>query len=293
MSVLKKAYATPSRVRAVYRFLLHSDKSKIKREDLEKSISPLSIQRENDKDYLDMVKETIKEMIRMKLIDEDAEGNVFLGKDLPKEIKDKNIGNENLPFYISKLFFTKENDENHDFVRLATWYLSQNFQHAPSNWEEFSKQLDEQIGSHKLECGNNTRYGQLEDWLLFCRFAIKYSVKGVGTRMVPDPTLYIQWLLPQLFHDEKTLTIVTLIDRLSNIAPIFDHGTFRKELFHKYKVGKLTENYISTVTSNALLRLHEVGLIKLERKADADTMIIYDGSSEMRYTHVSYQDGRE
>lgn len=293
MSVLKEAYATPSRVKAVYRFLLHSDKPKIKREELEKSISPLSIQRENDENYLDMVKKTIKEMIRMKLVDEDEEGNIFIRKDLPKEFKDKNTGNENLPFYISTLFFTKENDENHDFVRLAAWYLAQNFQQAPSNWEEFSKRLDEQIGSHKLECGNNSRYGQLEDWLVFCRFAIKYSIKGVEARIVPDPTLYIQSLLPKLFHDGKTLTIGTLIDRLSSIAPIFEHGTFRKELFDKYKVEKLGENYISTVTSNALLRLHEEGLIKLERRADADTMIIYDGSSEIRYTHVCYQNGKE
>lgn len=293
MSILKQAYATPSRVRAVYRFLLHSDKPKIKREDLEKSISPLSIQRENDEGYLSMVKETIKEMIRMKLVDEDEEGNVFLGKDLPKEFKDKNTGNENLPFYISMLFFKKENEENHDFVRLAAWYLAQNFQQAPGNWEEFSKQLEEQIGPHKLECGNNSRYGQLEDWLVFCRFAIQYSVKGVGTRITPDPSLYIQTLLPQLFHDVRCLTIGTLMERLSNLAPIFEHGTFRKELFEKYKVGNYGNNYISTVTSNALLRLHEEGFIKLERRADADTMIIYDGSSEIRYTHVSFQAGKE
>lgn len=293
MSVLKQAYATPSRVRGVYRFLLHSEKQKIKREELEKSISPFSIQREEDYDYLKMVKDTIKEMLRMKLLDEDAEGYVSISKDLPKELKDTKKGDENLPFYISTLFFAKDNEENFDMVRLMAWYLAQELHQAPGIWDEFSKELDDQIGPSKLECGNSTPYGQLEDWLIFCRFAIQYSVKGVERRIAPDPTLFIQWLLPNLFNDGNTLSIVTMMDRLKDIAPVFENGMFRKELFEKYKVGKLGENYISTVTSNALLRLHEEGVIKLERRADANTMIIIDGGNELRFTHVTFNNWKE
>ncbi|MES9740372.1 protein DpdG [Peribacillus frigoritolerans] len=293
MSVLKQAYATPSRVRGVYRFLLHSDKQKLKRDDLEKSISPLSIQKEGDHGYLKMVKDTIKEMLRMKLLVEDDEGYVSLSKDLPKELKDRKTGDENLPFYISTLFFAKDNDENFDIVRLIAWYLAQDLHQAPGIWDEFSKDLDEQIGPSKLECGNSVPYGQLEDWLVFCRFAIQYSIKGVDRRIAPDPTLYIQWLLPRLFNDEKTLPIVKMMERLKDRSPIFENGTFRKELYEKYKVGKLGENYLSTVTSNALLRLHEEGVIKLERRADANTMMINDGGNDIRYTHVTYNMRKE
>jgi hypothetical protein len=293
MSVLKQAYATPSRVRGVYRFLLNIDKPNIKREELEKSISPLSIQRNGDDGYLNMVKETIKEMIKMKLLEEDEEGNISLANSLPKDLKNKKTGNENLPYFMSILFFAEDNEENHDFVSLAAWYLAQDLHQAPSEWDEFSKDLDQQIGSHKLECGNNSRYGQLEDWLVFCRFAIKYSVKGVGTKIAPDPTLYIKWLLPQLFRNQKTILLVNFLQRLKEIAPIFENGTFRKELLEKYKIGELGENHVSTVTSNSLLCLNEEGEIKLERRADAETMIIHDGGLEDRYSHVTYLSGKE
>ncbi|MEH7386754.1 protein DpdG [Bacillus sp. JJ1521] len=287
MSVLREAYVTPSRVRGVYRFLLYTDKQKMKREDLEKSISPYSIQKKDDNSYLDMVKDTIKEMVNMQLLDEDEVGYISLSKGLPEELKDREKGDKILPFYISSLFFSKSNKENYDFVRLVAWYLAQEIHDAPGVWDEFSEKLDLQIGPNKLGCGNNAKYGQLEDWLLFCRFAIQYSVKGVNRRISPDPTLYIQWLLPRLFNETETLPMSTLMERLREYSPVFENGVFRKELFDKYKVGKLEENYLSSVTSNALLRLQEEDVIKLERKADADTMIINDGGNEIRYTHIS------
>lgn len=288
MSVLRKVYATPSRVRGVYRFLLHSNGQKMVREHLEKAISPLSIQKEDDEKYLDMVRDTIDEMIYMQLLDEE-EGVVSLSKQLPPELKDMEKGNNLLPFYILSLFVSKENDENYDIVRLLAWFLSQDIHDAPGTWEQVEKELDKQIGANKLECTNSSRYGQMEDWFVFCRMAMMYSVKGVTKRLAPDPTLYIEWLLPNVFHDTYTLTLPIMTDRLKEMLPVLEKGTFRNELNNTYNIERMSDNYLSTVTSYSLLRLQDEGIIELSKKSDADTMILRDGGTELRFSHVSYR----
>lgn len=292
MSVLKQVYATPSRVKGVYRFLLHTKEQKMNRAQLEQSISPLSIQKENDDKYFDMVRDAIDEMIAMKILDEE-DSVVSLSKQLPSELRDREKGDELFPFYILSLFVSKENDENYDIVRLLAWYLAQDLHDAPGTWEQFEEQLNKQIGQNKLECTNSSKYGQVEDWFVFCRMAVMYSVKGVTKRLAPDPTLYIEWMLPKVFHDTNTLTLPIMMERIKEMMPVLDKGTFRNMLNDTYKIERSSDNYVSSVTSYSLLRLHDEGIIELNKKSDADTMILIDSGAELRYSHVIYKGTKE
>src|ERR1051326_1019299 len=104
MSVLTDAnqYASSSRVRGVFRYLLPKAGQRESRDKLEKILSPESLLRGGDTDTTSrgMIKGTINECVKMGLLVEESDGNdsvVAINPELLPDARSKRKGDATLP----------------------------------------------------------------------------------------------------------------------------------------------------------------------------------------------------
>lgn len=296
MSVINEVYAVPSRVFGVYRLLLQQPGRKMNRAELENVLSPQSILNmkdevdeggtdESSKKNLEMVHAVVNETVKMGLVLE-QEGIVSLSQDLPKDMLDKNKGVEVFPFYIFDLFVSDMNQENHDLVRLLTWFLAQDAYDAPDTWKRFERALIHQVGEHKLDCTNDNRYSQFLYWSRFCGFTTMYEIDQKS--LVPDPTIYMKWVLPSLFSERKNLSFNEVVRGLAQRCPVFEEGKFRNEMEVEYRHENRGERFLSTVTSHAWLRLRDEGYVTLDHKSDAEVYVLIESDRQHRFSHITW-----
>jgi hypothetical protein len=67
---------------------------------------------------------------------------------------------------------------------------------------------------------------------------------------------------------------------------VFETGKFREEI--EQQIGLREPNYLSSVTSIALRRLEDEGLLKLERLSDTSILVLMDGSEDSRISHITW-----
>lgn len=287
MSILSEPFATPSRVQGVYRLLLHSKGQRMKREDLEHLISPLSLNSEEKKesDWFDMVRKVVNETMKMGLVKKDGD-EILLSDQLPKVLKDRTKGDYMLPLYITDLILSDENKENHDFARLLAWYLAQDVYEAPGNWREVEQLLHKQVGPQLFGCNSSTRFDMFKYWSRFCGFTWQYHLDG--SRLTPDPTVYFLRLLPDLFSDMQTLEFEDIVLRIAKRCPVMENGVIRKELEQEYDFENRENRHLSSVTSHAWLRLEAESHIKLHLMSDAPVYVLKEGQKQHRYSHITW-----
>jgi hypothetical protein len=274
MSVLKSFYATPSRIKAVYHFMLEEG-PRVKRRRLTELLSPATLP---DVDDDAMLKEVIDETLRMDLLAEDGDDLIF-HPDLPGDAVNRSTGLSRLPLTLIDLM-TRENGENDDLLHLIAWYLAQDVANAPGDKETFPVALNQQVGGDKLELTNDDRFRQFAFWFIYLGFGWRHVQNGKEW-MVPDPTVHVRWRLPYLFRHETKLSPAEAMLRLSKVAPVFEEGRYRKAI--ETTIGLRSERTLSSTTAHAWLRLHEEGLIEVERRgADAEVYLLPDGDSTVR-----------
>lgn len=282
MSILKDPYVVPSRVKGVVRYLLAAKGQREKRDTLEALLSPTALISKGEDKQLSrkMVQATIRECIKMGLLEESEDGSEVAIN--PKLHLKKAL----FPAVLAQLLLnTPDLTENHDFARVAAWYLAQDFLAAPGNWPEAQQRLREQVGGDLLEL-NDARFGQFEDWSCYLGFSWRNSLTG-NPVLVPDPTAYLRQSLGDLFEGmtNQQIPLGEFINRLGRYCPVFDTGTFREELDDQ--LGGRESNYLSSVTSIALRRLEEEGYIKLEKLSDITVWVLQDGV-DSRLTHITW-----
>ena len=284
MSVLKTAYATPSRIAAVYRFLLAQGRGSVSQEVIQSVLSPATL---SNVESQKMVGGAIQESIKMGLVRQD-EGRLSLHQDLPVAARDRKLGVSRLPLTISDLIL-KGNEENLDLARLIAWYLSQDVTSAPGDRDSISSLLGDQVGSDKLELTNDARYGQFKYWVCYLGFAWMHA-HGGKEWIVPDPTQQLRWRLPDLFQTKVRLSPGQISKRLAEICPVFEGGSIRSQV--EDQVGRRPDRTLSTTTAQAWFRLDEEKLIQLERSsADAEVYILPDGASVTRCSALIRRNG--
>lgn len=284
MSILYDPYVTPSRVKGTIRYLLQTRGKREKREILEAVLSPTAlISKEDDKTLSrKMVKATIRECIKMGLLEENEDKTEIIVN--PKlELKD----DSSLPLILSKLLLNEsEYTENYDFAKVLAWYLAQSFFDAPGNWQETEQRLQEQVGDELLGL-NDARYGQFEDWSCYLGFSWRNALVGKQV-LVPDPTVYLRQNLKNLFENQldQQIPLGKFINQLRKFCPVFETGEFREEI--EQQIDLREPNHLSSVTSIALRRLEEEGLLKLERLSDTSMLVLRDGSGDSRISHITW-----
>jgi hypothetical protein len=266
----------------VVRYLLAAKGQREKRDMLEALLSPTALISKGEDKQLSrkMVQATIRECIKMSLLEESEEGSeVAINPQL-------HLKEASLPSVLAQLLLnTPDFTENHDFARVLAWYLAQDFFSAPGNWPEAQQKLREQVGGDLLEL-NDIRYGQFEDWSCYLGFSWRNSLAG-NPVLVPDPTAYLRQSLGDLFEGvaNQQIPLGEFIHRLGRHCPVFESGTFREELDDQ--LGGRESNYLSSVASIALRRLDEEGYIKLEKLSDITVWVLQDGV-DSRLTHITW-----
>lgn len=292
MSVLTDAnqYASSSRVRGVFRYLLPKAGQRESRDKLEKVLSPESLLRGGDADTTSrgMIKGTINECLKMGLLVEESDGGdpiVAINPELPPEARSKSKGDSVLPQTLTRLMITLEREANRNLATVIAWYLTQDAYSTPGNWTETEAALLQQVGADKLGM-NDARYSQFADWVCFLGFAWRHSLKDKDL-LTPDPTPFfrgaITTLIPQRGGQPRPLGDFIL--KLAAHCPVFETGAYRVEVENKVRTRE-TEQHLSSTTALALLRLQEEKTIELSKRSDAPVYTLPDGNQSQSFSHI-------
>lgn len=288
MSLIKQIYATPSRVRGAYNYLLCHKGLCAPREELELSLSPEVLRSEDGKEGK-MVKGVIDECIKLGLFRVE-EQNISINWSLLGGLLKSEQAEKELPYYLCQLIFQSE--DNSDLCNVLAWYLCQDIYKAPNNWPEVERALRDQVGEGKLGLNNNAAYGQFEDWAYYLGFALLHGIKRLKeqTVLIPDMTKYLRKEIRELLlqQTEQKMLLRELLTKLSDRCPVIEGGQFRVAI--ENKIGIAREAWqLSTTTSHALMRLLEENSIKLWKESDADVCILDIGSDGRQlYSDVSW-----
>jgi hypothetical protein len=290
MSVLTDSnqYASSSRVRAVYRYLVRAKDNSEAREQLERRLSPESLLRGGDEDSTSraMIRGTVGECLKMKLI-APAGDDVILSPELPEEVRRPIEGDPSLPVLLARLMITTENDANANLCSILAWYLAQDAYAAPGNWLEMDEAIQRQGAAAHLTEMNNARYSQFEDWVCYLGFAWRHAL-GEKKVLTPDPTAYLRRSLTGLFEGSRgqAMPLGDFITKLGAACPVFETGEFRNRV--EALLGpRESEAHLSSTTSLALLRLKEEGLIELSVRGDARLFVLPDGDQVQTCSHLT------
>lgn len=291
MSVLTDANqnASSSRVKGIFRYLLHKDNRRESRDKLEKMLSPDSLLRGEDGDAKSrgMIKGTIGECLKMHLLIEDPEtGTVSLNPELPRDSLNKRKGDVMLPFTLAGLMLTTENNANRNLALVIAWFLTQDaYKPLGRSWDKIEPILRDQVGSGLLGM-NDARYSPFVDWVCFLGFAWRHNLGGENV-ITPDPTAYLRNGISVVIEEQggDSLPLGDFFGKLAMQCPVFETGVFRTEI-ESVVGGRATEQHLSSTTALALFRLQEEKIIHLSRQSDAQLYIFPDGEQTQTYSHI-------
>ncbi|MTJ12775.1 hypothetical protein FJR11_09260 [Anabaena sp. UHCC 0187] len=290
MSVLKEPLATPSRFKGIFRYLLNTEYQKEKRERLEQILSPNKLverllsseeKASGKKAAHPMLHNNLRECIKSGLLIE-IDYEISINPLLPKEARNRELGEHLLPDTLATLFFASDNKDEEDFALVCAWFLAQDIYDSPGNWKELQYVVTEQGVSESLDLkmSSSTLAGQMNDWMCYMGLAWGHALEGKKV-IVPDPTAYIKRNLSHLFSEQENrkFPIREFIDRLAQKCPLFETGKFRDQI--EANIGIRQPNYLSTSTAFALFRLQDEGYIQLLRESDADLMLLPKANNEV------------
>jgi hypothetical protein len=295
MSVLKEPLAIPSRFRGIYRYLLQAQGQRENLETLGRVISPDKLVQDKPSErpmFEASLKESIKCGLLMKEEDEDKL-EILINPDLPEQARDKKKGDSLLPNTLAHLFFASDNQDEYDLGLVCAWYLAQDIYQPPSNWEQVQQQVSNQKVGDFIKMSNSTLYEQMYYWMSYLGLVWRHALNKKRVT-VPDPTVYLKRNLSYLFDQKgETILLREFIKRLAQHCPLFETGHFREEI--EQKIGQRDTNYLSTTTAFALFRLQDEGYIKLDRKSDAELMLLPKANNKIddegKMSHITYLGG--
>jgi len=289
MSILNTPDVSPSRVYGIYHYFSETGIAKESRGNLGEILMPKSLLGEPTQPtsgLRGMVQRCIDECVAMGLLKNESE---YLS--LHPQFSDIKAGD--FRFALTDNILASDNERNHDLARAIAWYLSCDVYSAPGNWKslEQSKQHLEFARNELLL--NDTRFGQLRDWICFLGFGWMHTGKQLGTFIVPEPSRQLQRRILDAFKDqpEQAMPLKSLMDFISKSCPVFEKGVFRDVIEQKF--APRAPEFLSTSTTCALLSLQSKGFLNVEMRSDAPVVVLDDGGVEMRYSHISLNESRK
>lgn len=274
MSIISNFTAEPNRLEMVVKYL-KSTKKQYTKQELEDVFSP-----SNARGSSSVFREVFTVLESLDLLKTD---NDFIKLNLPKTKQPINV-------IIRDAIFNKEFSNKDDFSLALSWFQSQN-SIKNLDWSDNVTNIvnsDLNDNYNELDLTNNSRWQHFGYWCIYLGFATKIYI-AEKTYLCPDPTEAINNEIKNIFTTNKEIRIKEFFLALSNVLPVLDYGNIRIKINESIREGlQLPEDTLSKSTSLALLRLESRNIIKLAHKADADSLLITDGSKNKTISHISY-----
>jgi hypothetical protein len=163
-----------------------------------------------------------------------------------------------------------------DFIRAASWLLSQDIYTFPTTWAEVGSLSAKQSLKPAPIIQNDFRWGSLRFWMRYFGLAT-----GESSSFKIDPTTAIKFQLKQIFGNNKELPAKDFLVSLSEKLPILDFGEYRNQVEKNLNDNvwrRLNNNELSQSLSFALRRLDLNGNIQLRGKSDTGSSYRLTGS---------------
>jgi hypothetical protein len=324
MSLFSVPDTVPSRVLAVYRYLLRAKGQRESRETLERVLMPeglplatltskkgeqeqpeaeqgartevesgqvsISVAGEESKQR-GMVSRVVRECVSMGLLVQEGD-EVMLSPALPEAARDPKKAEALAPLTLCDLIMHPGNESNHDMARAIAWYLAFDPQRPPADWDVLDVEYRDEVSS--LSMNNSARYGQLREWGCYLGFTWTFNFvkqKKSYMQLIPDPTEHLRLRLPRLFPKRNVVRpFGEVLAELAGQCGVFEGGSFRRENESAQRSKPLEGRGLTRASAHAWLRLQEAGLVELSHASDADAMLLPDEEDTLRYSQVRWLD---
>lgn len=317
MSLFSVPDTVPSRVLAVYRYLLRAKGNRESRDTLERVLMPEGLPLANltskkeqpeteqglgteaepapESALTDgeesmprgMIIRVVRECVSMGLLVQDGD-DVMLSPGLPEAARDWKQAEALFPLTLCDLIMHPDNESNHDIARAIAWYLAFDPQRAPMNWDVLDVDYREEV--HSLSMNNSARYGQLREWGCYLGFTWTFTFnKAKNAQLIPDPTEHLRLRLPRLFTKGNVVRpFVDVMAELAGQCGVFEGGCFRRDNENADRSPPLEGRILTRASAHAWLRLQEEGLVELSHVSDADAMLLPEEEDIQHYSQVQW-----
>lgn len=261
MSIVTIMESTPNRVRSLVR--LAACLGGATRESLRSHMMPTLAEGDSGQ-FTNLLRETV----RLGLLTENTEGEFNLAAGIAAREVDKD--DWFVAFVDAALIrSTVENSENKSFTYVLAWLLGQ-LSGTAIHWksDQHLNMQRQMKGTETYELTNDDRFAMVCYWARFLGFVTQLDLGGQRVA-VPDPTDAIARYLPDVFAQDRHLSLSSFLSRLSNLCPVLEGGQVRNEIEARLHTQRPPAE-ISAATSLALWRLEKRQRIRLEMNSDAN-----------------------
>lgn len=302
MSVISTLVAQPNRIVVASEFVHSFGDKGAPMENLEQMLSPLPTQTgQGDADVdpsersgTTIAKGVLNEMQKLKILEMAEDGRLRLNPALAANGRKADWA-ARLYDYLFPLMCTTEKARAHGQDELPDalcWLLRQNPTQPLgfSGGQHYDALSGQMIDGDPLvdSIRSDARYQNAVYWARYLGLAERLTIKPVAEKVIPDPARAITMRLPQIFADDRELTMQTFIQRLGVQIPVLDGGQVWNEMESRLKAATHAHDHLSQATSFALLRLEQAGKIKLAEISDAGAWELRVGRETKSPSHITY-----
>jgi hypothetical protein len=194
-----------------------------------------------------------------------------------------------LPQIILDLIANGDDTGNSDILAPLAWFLGQDLNGAPSNWAEFGalQQAQQVVELFKF---NDTRFDNFWYWSSYMGLTTLIGSPkpgGVEERLLPDPTNALRNILRRVLEPFPGYMQATeCLRRVAVECQLFEGGIARQAM--DAHAPPREKRHLSPSTSLALLRLEAEGTLAIRLLADANALILVDGSARRPISEIAW-----
>jgi hypothetical protein len=289
MSVISSLPVTPNRIEIVYRYLRYCGDNGVAKDDLMQTLSPPALKSGSGRSSI--AQDVVREASRIGIIVLDSDGCYRLSPEL-RDTHDLDLLEWLESILLDPVRAKKAGQP--DFPYALAWLLEQN----PAEPFEFGDNIAGLIAS---QCGtdvnafgmtNRARSQNFVYWAQYLGYAWRLKVGSIEAIM-PDPTQAIERHLSQLLKEPGESLIEDLLYTWATQSPVLEGGAARIKIVELCRGDSHRDpKLLSRSTSIALLRLEERGVIRLERRADAEAYTLNIKPNPRPVSHVAWHGGK-
>ena len=194
-----------------------------------------------------------------------------------------------------------------DLTNALSWFLTFDAHDAPGNMESglrSAKQLQETDfgprhdsvttaidGGDPSENATGWPISNATRWNAFQRWAcsLGFAWRSPHGQLVPDPTPAISSVLPAIFAESDILPAGSFVEAVAERLPVLERGRYRRFVESNWSRTRSDVPRLSGPTTDALTRLAQKNLLRLEDRDDAPRIRMADDATFSHVKHRRYQ----